>query len=161
MGFHIVNRVQLGKKEVKDIADKLNSLYGVSDMIGKTDSVVIIDDKYISINNEINFFYHNDKIIPTLKYLLKNNFLKKIVVDMGAVKFVSSGADVMRPGIVEIDPTIKKGDIVAVVDVNNKRPLAVGEALFDASEMSSMKTGKAVKSLHNVGDDVWAFLTKE
>ncbi len=156
-----MGRTQLGKKEVKDINDKLNSLYGVVDIIDKKDTVVVIDDKYISINNEINFFYHNNNVIPTLRYLLKNNFLKKVVVDMGAVKFVSSGADVMRPGIVEIDPSIEKGDIVAVVDVNNKRPLAVGEALFDASEMSSMKTGKAVKSLHNVGDDIWNFLTKE
>ncbi len=150
-----MTRAQLGKKEVKDINDRLNSLYGIPDMIDKKDSVVIIDDKHIMINNDINFFYHNDNIIPTLKHLLKNNFLKKITVDMGAVKFVSSGADVMRPGIVEIDPAIKKGDIVAVIDVNNKRPLAVGEALFDSAEMREMKTGKVIKSIHYVGDDVW------
>jgi PUA-domain protein len=150
-----MKRTQLGKKEVNEINDRLNSLYSTVDMIDKEDSVVIVDDKYILVDGDICFFYHNNKIIPTLKYLLKNNFLKKITVDMGAVKFVSSGADVMRPGIVEIDPSVKKEDIVAVVDVNNKRPLAVGEALFDAAEMSAMKTGKAVKSLHHVGDDIW------
>ena len=49
---------------------------------------------------------------------------------MGAVKFMSSGADVMRPGITELDHEIKKDEIVVVVDQTHKKPLCVSKALF-------------------------------
>ena len=107
------------------------------------------------------FFYHQDKIIPTLKSLLDCadifNAIKKAVVDMGAVKFVTSGADIMRPGIVETDEGIKKGDAIAIVDVDNRKPLAVGIAMFSSEEIPEMKSGKVVKSIHYVGDNIWGF----
>lgn len=74
---------------------------------------------------------------------------------MGAVKYVISGADIMRPGVVEIESEIMSGDFVLIIDVNNKKPLAVGVALFGSAEMREMKTGKVVKNIHYVGDDVW------
>ena len=98
---------------------------------------------------------HFKAVVKTLKFLQENNVLKKITVDMGAVKFVVNGADIMRPGIVEIEDGIMKNDFVAVVDVNNKKPLAVGIALYDAYEMKGMKNGKAVKNIHYVGDELW------
>jgi len=64
------------------------------------------------------------------------------VVDMGAIKFVTNGADIMRPGITEIDPTIKKGDIVRVADETHDRILAVSQAMFDATEMEKKHPGK-------------------
>src|SRR5258706_5618136 len=120
-----MTRVQLGKKEIKDINDKLNADFGVQELIGKSSTASLVDSKFIFVDNEPWFFYHNERLIPCLKLVIKNNFLKKIVVDMGAVKFVSSGADVMRPGIVSIDESIKKGDLVAVVDQKNSVPLAI------------------------------------
>jgi PUA domain protein len=80
------------------------------------------------------------------------------VVDMGAVKFVSSGADVMRPGIVELDQSIKKDELVVVVDQNHKKPLCIARALFPGEEIFKMKQGKVLKSLHWVGDPVWNFV---
>jgi predicted RNA-binding protein (TIGR00451 family) len=70
------------------------------------------------------------------------------------VKFVSNGADIMRPGIVDIGE-FKLGDFVSIVDENNKKPIAVGEALFDSVSMKGMDSGKVVKMVHYVGDKIW------
>ncbi len=125
--------------------------------ISKKDQAELVEDKYkiILISKKPSFFYYDNKLVPMLKFLQENNVLKKITVDMGAVKFVVNGADIMRPGIVEIEDGIMKNDFVAVVDVNNKKPLAVGIALYDAYEMKGMKNGKAVKNIHYVGDELW------
>lgn len=78
-----------------------------------------------------------------------------VTVDMGAVKFVYNGADVMAPGIVEADPAIAVGEFVWVRDERNRQPLAVGEALMTGPEMAAAEHGKSVKTVHHVGDDLW------
>jgi PUA-domain protein len=77
-----------------------------------------------------------------------------VTVDMGAVKFVANGADIMAPGIVEADPAIKDGDWCWIRDERNKQPLAVGKAMVPGLAMVRGK-GKAVKSLHYLGDKIW------
>ncbi len=76
-----------------------------------------------------------------------------VVVDAGAVRFVINGADIMNPGIVEADPEIAAGDLVIIVEERHKKPLAIGRALIPGMEMKG--EGKAVKSLHHVGDQIW------
>lgn len=128
--------------------------------ISKKDKVELIEDekvKLILVNKEPCFFYYQDKEVPTLKYLQTNNLLKKITVDMGAIKFVVNGADVMRPGITEVDEGIKKEEFIVVIDENNKKPLAVGIALFDSEEIRKMNSGKVIKNIHYVGDEIWRF----
>ena len=78
-------------------------------------------------------------------------------VDQGAIKFVSKGANVMRPGIIFIDSTIKKGDIVTILDPQHGRVLSVGEALYDAEKMESLSDGKVIKCVHSLTDNIWAF----
>ena len=79
---------------------------------------------------------------------------------MGAIKFVTNGADVFRPGIREIDPSIAAGDIVVVVDENNHRPLAVMEAKYDAGQMEAMDAGKVLLNLHTINDFLWEISTQ-
>jgi PUA-domain protein len=76
-----------------------------------------------------------------------------VVVDSGAVRFIVNGADVMKPGIVSADPEIAVGDLVVVMEERHKKPLAIGRALIPGTEMKG--EGKAIKSLHHVGDQVW------
>jgi PUA domain protein len=76
-----------------------------------------------------------------------------VVVDSGAVRFVVNGADVMKPGIVSADPEIAVGDLVVIVEERHNKPLAIGRALVAGTEMNG--EGKAVKSLHHVGDAIW------
>ena len=74
---------------------------------------------------------------------------------MPAIPYMIKGADVMRPGIKEIDEQIRKDEIVAIVDEKNKKAIAVGIALFDSEEMRQMVKGKVLKNIHFVGDKVW------
>ncbi|QHS16965.1 RNA-binding protein [haloarchaeon 3A1-DGR] len=79
-----------------------------------------------------------------------------VTVDAGAISFVSNGADVMRPGIVEADPDIEAGDLVAIAEETHGKVLAIGRALVDGEEMVG-EEGKVVESVHHVGDDLYEF----
>ena len=79
-----------------------------------------------------------------------------VTVDAGAVSFVSDGADVMRPGIVEADDSIDAGDLVAISEESHGKFLAVGRAKVDGSDMVG-DSGKVVESIHHVGDDLFEF----
>ena len=138
----------------KDVNKELTA-YNIS--LSKKDQVDLLEDIYkiILINQEPSFFYYNDKLVPTLKYLQNNLILKKITVDMGAVKFVVNGADIMRPGITKIEEEIEKDEFIVIIDEKNQKPLAVGIALLNSEEMQKSTTGKVIKNIHYVGDELW------
>ncbi|MCU4719032.1 RNA-binding protein [Halapricum hydrolyticum] len=79
-----------------------------------------------------------------------------VTVDAGAISFVSDGADVMRPGIVEADDSIEAGDLVAIAEETHGKVLAIGRARVDGDEMLGDE-GKVVDSLHHVGDELYEF----
>ena len=79
-----------------------------------------------------------------------------VTVDAGAIEFVSNGADVMRPGIVEVDDGITAGDLVAIAEETHGKTLAVGRAQTDSDDMLG-DAGKVVDSIHHVGDDLYEF----
>ncbi|MFQ6013017.1 MAG: PUA domain-containing protein [Thermoplasmata archaeon] len=96
------------------------------------------------------------KPAPTVRGLLRDTPPRRYVtVDAGAIPYVYNGADVMAPGIVEADPSIRPGDFVWVRDEANGVPLAVGRALRSGEQMGAGRQGKAVESLHHVGDRLW------
>ena len=148
-------RKTLSKSDINTWNKKIQENYSIEDFLDKKEKIEIEDEKFIVINNEKAFFLENEKIIPTLKFLQKKNILKKVTVDMGAVKFVVNGADIMRPGIVLLEERIMKDSYVVIVDEKNKKPLSVGKMLFTGEEVSLMKTGKVIKNIHWIGDDLW------
>ncbi|SDX80093.1 RNA-binding protein [Halobellus clavatus] len=79
-----------------------------------------------------------------------------VTVDAGAISFVSDGADVMRPGIVEADDDVAEGDLVTIAEETHGKVLAIGRALVDGEEMPG-DAGKVVDSIHHVGDDLFEF----
>lgn len=153
----IKKRNFLKKKKVKEIKKELG-YYGA--LISSKSNVELLETDeydYILVDGEPYIIMIDNKPYPTLKAILANDDLenKTVVVDMGAVRFVTNGADIMSPGIVDADGDIVKGDVVVIVDVNNKKPLAIGESLISGPEMVESSKGKAVESLHYVGDDIW------
>jgi len=99
-------------------------------------------------------------IFPTLVF---NEFLAlapKVVVDMGAVPHVCSGANIMAPGIVRFDGEFGKGDFVIVVDEKHGKPIAVGEILYDVETVKKVSQGVVVRNIHFVGDRIWNFIKK-
>ena len=99
-------------------------------------------------------------VMMTVQGLLKlqpsNRF---VVVDMGAVRFVTNGADVMAPGIVDADASIEANSPVWICDEQHRKPLAIGIALMNGIEMVEASKGKAVKMIHYVGDEIWKMST--
>ena len=79
---------------------------------------------------------------------------RRVTVDAGAIQFVSDGADVMRPGVVEADPDIAEGDLVVVDEEAHGKVLAVGRALTGGEDMVGDR-GRVVESLHRVGDGLY------
>jgi len=78
----------------------------------------------------------------------------KIVVDMGAVKFVCDGATVMRPGVKNYSE-FEKDQLVCVVEESRNKFLAIGRSLVSSNDMTSMTKGEVVKNLHYVSDRFW------
>lgn len=145
----------LRNKEIRELNNKIREEFGIKEIIDKKDKVEIREDKFIFVNNKILFFYYEDKLVPTLNLILKNNFLKKITVDMGAVKFVADGANIMRPGITNVQDGIKKGELVVIIDENNKKPLAIGITKYSGEKIGEMDSGNVVENIHYVGDRIW------
>lgn len=144
-------RKHLSKHEIKELEPKLAE-YSIP--YSKKDEIVI-EDRIIFINKKPTLFYHEKTLVPTLKSIFSGAKLKTITVDMGAIRFVVSGADIMRPGIMAFDEGIKEKELVVVVDVNNKKPLAIGVALMDSEMLQNTKIGKSVKNIHYIGDEIW------
>ncbi|MEI8192020.1 MAG: PUA domain-containing protein, partial [candidate division NC10 bacterium] len=116
------------------------------------------DLEAIFVDGEVQALRMENKTMLTVRGLLKVQASKGYVtVDMGAVPFVTKGADVMGPGIVEADPHIQVGDLVWVRDIKFKKPLAIGEALITGPEMTAKRPGKAIRSIHFVGDRLWKY----
>jgi PUA domain protein len=120
----------------------------------------ILDDgsRVLLLNDIILFFEYDGIIIPTIHALLEGKVkLPQVTVDMGAVRYVVNGADIMRPGITKIDDGIQVGSVVAIVDERHGKPLAIGISKLNTEEMRVTESGKVVQSIHYVNDALWDF----
>ena len=161
----IKQRHFIRKSELKPIKDEILTQYDqkfIDQIFPKKSNVEVIltesGDILYAVNNELKLWKSKDGYIPVLTLLLKKHVdLKTVVVDFGAVRYVANGADVMRPGITKIDPSIKKGDIVQIIEETKQRALAVGKAMFDAPEMDMKESGKVVQNIHTIQDAIWEF----
>ncbi len=148
------------EKEVRALAEELLARTGIPIFkVGDTVDVAESPEyEVIIVENQIIGFIQEGRSFLTIRGLLKYPVARSYVtVDMGAIKFVINGADVMGPGIVDADPDIRIGDFVWVRDERNKKPLAVGQSLITGAEMTEKKPGKAIKSILFVGDKLWKF----
>jgi PUA domain protein len=97
------------------------------------------------------FFEHGERWIQTLANAEK---LPSVYVDKGALKFLVSGADIMRPGIRKSDP-FQKDSAVVVRSEDNNVAICIGIALFSSEEIMAMAKGKVIKNIHHMGDGIW------
>ena len=153
----IKKRFRLRSKEARVVWKDLSFNWGVEESVGAVLDVANLDgDRAFIMNGKIIAVEDENALYLTLHGV---NELKPekgwVTVDMGAIRFLANGADVMAPGIVDADPGIEEGDIVWVKDERYGRPLAIGKAIIDGPSMSAGATGKAVKTIHFVGDPIW------
>ena len=153
----IKSRNVLRKTDQKALVNDIVEAFGDASSFADKKLEYVETDKwyFIFVDGEPLLFKIEGKIFLTVKGALKlNPSRRKVIIDSGAVKFIINGADVMSPGIVEADPSIKEGDLVIVVEQAHGKALAIGRALVPGKDMLGGK-GKAVKSIHYVGDEIW------
>ena len=97
----------------------------------------------------------DDDLFPTLLFKELLATFPKVIVDMGAVSKICNGADVMAPGVVDIEGEFHEKDLLLIVEERYRKPIAIGQALFDSNTMKKFKQGKIIKNTHHVGDAVW------
>ena len=156
----VKSRVQLRKNTKNKMLKYLVSIFGET-MVGLENKVlekIILEDySLILVDGKPLLFEIEGQFFPTVRGAFEIELKKRIVtVDKGAISFVSDGADIMAPGVVEADSEIEEGDLVIVVEEVHKKPLAIGKAFMTGPQMVETNSGKAIKSITHVGDKLWS-----
>ncbi|WMT51740.1 MAG: DUF1947 domain-containing protein [Ferroplasma sp.] len=145
-----MSRHILSKKDYKNFMQRLQhfNIDGTS-----------MADIEVDSNKKNEIYYFSGKPIfyngmPTL-YLI--NYLKirthTVTVDNGAVPHLMNGSNLFAPGILEMDPEIKKDDMVFIKNRDGLY-IAIGEANDDAQNIMSTRKGEAVRILHHLNDKI-------
>ncbi len=142
-------------KMLKDLVSTFgDTMAGLEDNI--LEKITLDEYSLILVDGKPLLFEIEEQLFPTVRGAIEMKLNKRIVtVDKGAVRFVSNGADVMAPGIVEADSEIKEGDLVIIIEESHRKPLAIGKALMSGLQMVETDSGKAIKSITHVGDKLW------
>jgi len=160
MELHIKSRHHIRSNNAKKILKELEKVFDLSDIAAalKGKRFELIKTRLydiILVDGAPLIFILDGKPFLTVKGALEiAPEQRTVVVDAGATKFVVNGADVMRPGIARADTTIAAGDLVIVVEELHGKAIAIGRAIVPGDEMVG-ESGKAVKSVHYVGDALW------
>lgn len=155
--MEITSRHHLREDEADEIGEELEQKLDVE--LEGTVEEIEVDDSYdlLLVDGDPLLARFDGETFVTVQGALELQPSRSLVtVDAGAVEFVTNGADVMRPGITEVDDGVEEGDLVVVVEENHGKALAIGRAQVDADEMLGDE-GKVVESLHHVGDELWEF----
>jgi len=114
----------------------------------------ILDDAQIITGNGIKILKVDDDYLP---FLSETEMLEKfpaVTVDMGAVKFMCKGANLMRPGIKEFTE-FEKDKLVCIVEESQHKFLAVGKSVVSSTELETMDKGEVIKNIHYISDKFW------
>ena len=153
-------RHRLKGKQVKVLGTRMSEVVGVDMLTGEpaVDRARGLDMDFLIIDGRVAYLVVDDVAFPSLRTLLEKGLdIRWAEVDEGAVRFLANGADVMAPGVTGADIALSEGDWVYVRDARHKRPLVVGRALMAGPDMVIAEKGKAVETLHYVGDRIWDF----
>jgi len=114
----------------------------------------ILDDAQIITGAGIKILKVNEDYLPFLSETETLQKFPNVMVDMGAVKFMCKGANVMRPGIKKYTE-FKKNSLVCIVEESQQKFLAVGKSLVASSELENMEKGEVIKNIHYISDRFW------
>ena len=145
----------LSKSSSNEILDKITSQWHID--IPKIKTLVLHElDENSSLITGDNFkaLKIDDIYLPFLTEASLLEKFPKVIVDIGAIKFVCNGANIMRPGIKRYTQ-FKKDDIVCVVEESHNKYLAVGKSFVSNDDMQNITKGEVVKNLHYISDKYW------
>ena len=114
----------------------------------------ILDDAQIITGEGLKILKIENDYLP---FLSETTILKKfpnVEVDMGAVKFMCKGANLMRPGIKKFTE-FEKDKLVCIVEETHHKFLAVGKSVVSSAELENMEKGEVIQNLHYISDKFW------
>ena len=114
----------------------------------------ILDDAQIITGKGIKILKINDDYLPFLSETETLEKFPSVTVDMGAVKFMCKGANLMRPGIRSFTE-FEKVKLVCIVEESQHKFLAVGKSVVSSQEVENMDKGEVLKNLHYISDKFW------
>ncbi len=145
----------ISKSETVDIMKQISETWNIElPKIKNLRFHHLSDNEIIITGNGITAIKIDDKILP---HLSETELLKKfpfVVVDVGAIKFVCKGANVMRPGITKLS-NFENDEIVCVIEESNNKFLSIGITKMSSDEANSTKTGIVIENLHYISDKYW------
>ncbi len=143
------------KSETSEILNTISKLWNKDiPKIKNLKSHYLDNDSEILIGNDLKIIRIGEEYLPFLTELKLLDTFPNVTVDMGAVKFMCNGANVMRPGIKNYSK-FSKDEIVCVVEESQNKFLVVGKSLVDSSEMEQISKGEIIKNLHYISDKFW------
>jgi PUA domain protein len=140
------------RRDARILLQDLSKDYGKIE--AKKVEVAEFEDKRVYlIDDKLEFIEDENGLYPYLggSYL---GALPDVIVDMGAIRFVCNGADVMAPGIVKVDEFVE-GSLVVIRDESHGKGLSVGKSMRNSKDIEHEGKGKVIQNLHYVGDKVW------
>jgi len=114
----------------------------------------IDNETQLITGSEIKILKIKDEHLPFLSEISILEKFPYVQVDMGAVKFMCKGANLMRPGIKKFSE-FSKGDIVCIVEESQNKFLAVGKSEVASIELENMEKGEVLRNLHYISDKAW------
>ncbi len=114
----------------------------------------ITNDAQIITGQGIKILKINDDYLPFLSETETLEKFPNVTVDMGAVKFMCKGANLMRPGIKKFTE-FEKDKLVCIIEESQHKFLAVGKAMVSSSELKEMEKGEVIKNMHYISDNFW------
>jgi len=114
----------------------------------------IENDAQIITGNGIKILKIENDYLPFLSEIETLKKFPNVTVDMGAVKFMCKGANLMRPGIKKFTE-FEKDKLVCIVEESQQKFLAVGKSTVSSEELEKMDKGEVIKNLHYISDKFW------
>lgn len=158
--YKIRRRQRLKAKQAKAVVAELDEVFGepipIWDGAAPVELAEAGDLEILLVAGQIVGIKHEGKAFLSLRGLMAAKPRTRFVtVDMGAVRFVTNGADIMSPGVVDADPALEAGDLAWVRDEKNGAPLGVVQMTVSGAEIKAATSGKGAKALLHVGDKIW------
>ena len=157
--MEVSSRHHLRSDAVGEVEAALAEHFGVEVAVDGAERVEFSDSDWsvVLVDRVPLVTFFDGEPAPTVRGANEHPPTKRVVtVDAGAVSFLSDGADVMRPGIVEADEAIEPGDLVVIVEETHGKALAIGRSRVAGGDLLG-DSGKVIDSLHHVGDDLFGF----
>jgi len=145
----------ISKSETDDLLKQVSAQWKIEIPKAKNLKMYrIMDNVQIFTANDIMILKIEETYLP---FLSQTSLLEKfphVLVDMGAVKFMCNGANVMRPGI-RSHSEFDSEQVVCVIEESQHKFLAVGKSLVPSSELETMEKGEVIKNMHYISDKYW------